>query len=82
MLSLTEASSPMTEANTQPSPLAPEITVDVRPYLDKPMAVMAMVRRALQKANHHAWASQFTEDALASAPDTLLEVVQRYVTVP
>lgn len=68
--------------DTPEGPRFPHLRVEARPYLDKPMAVMAMVRRALQKAGHHREASQFTEQALASDPESLLQVVEGYVTVP
>ncbi len=64
------------------TPQFPQIEVDIRPYLDKPMAVMALVRRALQKAGHQRQAGQFTERALASDPESLLQVAEIYVTVP
>lgn len=64
------------------APRFPDIEVAIRPYLDKPMAVMAMVRRALQKAGHPQAAARFTEQALASDPESLLQVAESYVTVP
>lgn len=64
------------------TPRFPHLEVEIRPYLDKPMAVMAMVRRALQKAGHSREAGQFTEEALASDPESLLEVAKGYVSVP
>lgn len=72
----------MTTRDSPSAPRFPELCVEVRPYLDKPMAVMAMVRRALQKAGHGQAAAAFTEQALASDPQTLLDVVEAYVTVP
>jgi hypothetical protein len=63
------------------TPEFPEIVVEIRCYSDKPMAVMAMVRRALQRAGENAAAARFTTEALASDPDSLLAVAERYVRV-
>ena len=63
------------------TPQFPEITVEIRQYEDKPMAVMAMVRRALQRAGHGAAAASFTSEALASDPESVLKVAERYVCV-
>jgi hypothetical protein len=62
-------------------PEFPEITVEIRRYGDKPMAVMAMVRRALQRAGEAAAAARFTTEALGSDPDSVLAIAERYVRV-
>lgn len=63
------------------APRFPEIEVEVEEHADKPMACMAMVRRALQRAGHGAEAARFTADALASEPDRVLDVARLWVTV-
>ena len=63
-------------------PLFPEIEVDVRPYADKPMACMAMVRRALQRAGQPEEAARFTREVMAADPDSVLAVAGKYVHVP
>ena len=62
-------------------PLHPEITVEIKAYADKPMASMAVVRRALQKAGHSADASRFTAEALAADPESVLTIAACYVQV-
>ena len=62
-------------------PLHPEITVEIKIYADKPMACMAVVRRALQKAGHGADAGRFTSEALAADPESVLTIAARYVRI-
>jgi hypothetical protein len=76
MLSVLRQENPMPD-----EPLHPEITVEIKLYADKPMACMAVVRRALQKAGHRAEASSFTAEALAADPESVLAVAARYVSV-
>ena len=62
-------------------PLHPDLTVEIKIYADKPMACMAVVRRALQKAGHGADAARFTNEVLAADPESVLTVAARYVRV-
>lgn len=59
----------------------PEIQVEISEHANKPMACMAMVRRALQKAGHGAEAVRFTNEALASEPEKVLDLARCWVTV-
>lgn len=63
------------------APLHPDVVVDLRGQLAKPVACLAMVRRALQKAGHGDDAVRFTNEAFASSNEELVEVASRFVTV-
>ena len=63
------------------TPIHPRVRVELTPYADKSMAVISMVRRALQKAGHDADAAVFTDRALASSPDQLLDLAREWVVV-
>ena len=62
-------------------PRHPEVVVDLTGQEAKPVACVALVRRALQHAGHGEDARRFTEEALAAANDELVGIARRYVTV-
>ena len=63
------------------TPAHPEIVVDLTGQLEKPVACVAMVRRALQTAGFPEEAVAFTNEALAGSNEELIATARRYVTV-
>lgn len=61
------------------APEFPDLVVQISDQDGKPMTVIALVRRALQKAGHSAAAMRFTEAAMACEPDELVTTIQRFV---
>lgn len=59
----------------------PDITVSLLEQAGKPVAQIAMVRRALQNAGHDQVARQFTELAFAAETDEIVALARRFVTV-
>jgi hypothetical protein len=70
---------------TTPTPLEgpryPEIVVRLREQAGAPVAMVALVRRALQKAGHHAAAAEITNLGLAAEEDEIIALAQRFVHV-
>lgn len=64
-----------------PPPTHPEVVVDLSGQEAKPMACVALVRRALQKAGHEEAARRFTAEALGAEAEEILAAARRYVTV-
>ncbi|MCH9647121.1 MAG: hypothetical protein K0U98_02715 [Deltaproteobacteria bacterium] len=62
-------------------PLFPSIVLSLREHIDKPVGLIAYVRRNLQKAGHGEAALKFTEEAFAAEPEEILGVASRYVTI-
>lgn len=62
-------------------PRFPELVVELSAHAGRPIAMIALVRRALQKAGHDVAADELTEVALGCDYDELLAVVRTYVTV-
>lgn len=63
------------------SPRFPAIRVALLEQHDKPVAMVAMVRRALQKAGESAAAVEWTEVALGASHDEIIPLARTYVTV-
>jgi hypothetical protein len=59
----------------------PDITVSLLEQAGKPVAQIAMVRRALQNAGHEQVARDFTDLAFAADEDDILELARQFVTV-
>ena len=59
----------------------PEITVSLLEQVGKPVAQIAMVRRALQNAGHDGVAREFTELAFAAEADEIVALARQFVTV-
>lgn len=66
---------------TAESPRFPELVVELSAHAGRPIAMIALVRRALQKSGHDAAAVELTEAALGCDYDELLAMVRTYVTV-
>ncbi len=62
-------------------PSHPGLRVHLSGQESKPLAMIAMVRRALQKAGHHGAATRFTDEALGASPAQVIEIAGRYVRV-
>ncbi len=60
-------------------PTFPDIVVDLVGQQEAPVACIAVVRRALQKAGHAEAARQFTDRAFASSTEHILTLARRYV---
>lgn len=60
-------------------PLHPDITVHLSEQRDRPIASIALVRRALQKAGYAEDALRFTQEAMAGEIDDIWPIAQRYV---
>ena len=58
-----------------------DVSVDLTDQLEKPVACVALVRRALQKAGHHLAAREFTDEALATPNEDFLDLARRWVQV-
>ena len=71
----------MTTPFFQENPRYPEITVRLNEQAGAPVAMVALVRRALQKAGHHEAAAEFTNLGLAAAEDEIIALAQRFVLV-
>lgn len=54
----------------------PDITVSLLEQAGKPVAQIAMVRRALQHAGHDQVAREFTELAFAAEEDEIVELAR------
>lgn len=63
------------------SPAHPDITVDFAGQGDKPVACVALVRRALQRHGHDEAAEAFTREALGGPTEDIVATARRYVTV-
>lgn len=63
------------------SPLHAEVVVDLTGQESKPVACVALVRRALQKAGHREAARRFTEEALSGPTEEIRATAERYVTL-
>lgn len=63
------------------TPLHPEVVVDLTGQEAKPVACLAMVRRALQKAGHDDSARSFTDRAFSRPNEELFEIADHYVTL-
>jgi hypothetical protein len=59
----------------------PEITVSLLEQAGKPVAQIALVRRALQKAGHDDVAREFTSLAFAGEEDDIVPLACQFVTV-
>ena len=59
----------------------PDITVSLLEQAGKPMAQIAMVRRALQNAGHDQVAREFTDLAFAAEADEIVALARQFVTV-
>ncbi len=59
----------------------PEITVAALEQTGKPVAQIALVRQALQKAGHDDVAREFTNLAFDTEEDALMDLARLYVTV-
>jgi hypothetical protein len=59
----------------------PDITVSLLEQAGKPMAQIAMVRRALQNAGHDQAAREFTDLAFAAEADEIVALARQFVTV-
>ena len=59
----------------------PDIAVALYEQTGKPVAQIALVRQALQKAGHDDEAREFTNLAFASDEDALINLARLYVTV-
>ena len=66
---------------TGDAPLAPDVVVDLAGQEAKPVACVAMVRRALQKAGQREAAERFTEEALNGPTEAIFPTARRYVTL-
>jgi len=60
-------------------PSFPDIVVDLIGQQNAPVACIAVVRRALQKAGQTEAAQQFTDQAFASPTEQILDLARRYV---
>ena len=63
------------------APEAPEVVVDLVGQETKPVACVAVVRRALQQAGHHDAARRFTDEAFAGPTERIFDTARRYVTL-
>ena len=70
----------MTE-NTATNPRFPNVQVHLTEQQDKPVAMVAMVRRALQKAGHPNAALEWTEQALGASHEEIVPLARAFVTV-
>ncbi len=59
----------------------PDITVALLEQAGKPVAQIAMVRRALQNAGHDQVAREFTELAFAAEEDEIVALARQFVSV-
>ena len=59
----------------------PEITVALLEQAGKPVAQIAMVRRALQTAGQEQAAREFTELAFAAEADEIVALARQFVSV-
>jgi hypothetical protein len=64
-----------------PLPAHPAVVVDLTGQQAKPVACIAMVRRALQQSGQTEAAERFTTEALSAGPAGALAVAARYVTL-
>ena len=62
-------------------PTFPDVVVDLVGQEEAPVAAIAVVRRALQRAGEHEAAKRFTDEALAGAPERVFDHARRYVTL-
>ena len=62
-------------------PLFPEIVVELALQEGRPVASIALVRRALQKAGHRQAANDFTAEAMAEDEAGIAATARKYVTV-
>ncbi len=63
------------------SPRFPDITVSLLEQAGKPVAQIAMVRRALQNAGHDQVAREFTDLAFVAEEDEIVELARQFVSV-
>ena len=63
------------------TPRYPDVAVDLRDHANRPVASIALVRRALQHAGHRDAARSFTEEAMGEDEAGILAVAARYVTL-
>ncbi len=59
----------------------PDITVSLLEQAGKPVAQIAMVRRALQNAGHDKVAREFTDLAFGAEEDEIVELARQFVIV-
>lgn len=69
------------ERPTTREPLYPDVVVDLAGQESKPVACIAVVRRALQKAGHPEAAKAFTDEAFSGAQEEIFARARRYVTL-
>jgi hypothetical protein len=62
-------------------PRFPDIVVSLLEQAGKPMAQIAMVRRALQNAGHEPVAREFTDLAFATEEAEIVALARQFVTV-
>jgi len=62
-------------------PLFPQIEVELALHEGRPVASIALVRRALQKAGQREAAAAFTEEAMAEDEAGIATTARKYVTV-
>ncbi len=62
-------------------PLHPHITVHLSEQKDRPVASIALVRRALQKAGHGEDALKFSREAMAGEIEDIWPIARKYVTL-
>ncbi len=63
------------------TPRFPDVVVDVGLQKGRPVAAIALVRRALQKAGYGSEALEFTQEAMACDEDGVIATAHRWVTV-
>ncbi|PON16813.1 hypothetical protein C2W62_16435 [Candidatus Entotheonella serta] len=63
------------------SPRFPDITVSLLEQAGKPVAQIAMVRRALQNAGHDQVVCEFTDLAFVAEEDEIVELARQFVSV-
>lgn len=64
-----------------PEPRFPGITVHLEEQAGAPVAMVALVRRALQKAGEDEAAAEFTRLGLGASEDEIVPLARRYVRV-
>lgn len=62
-------------------PAFPDIVVDLVGQQNSPVACVAVVRRALQKAGQAEAARQFTDRAFSSPTEELLDLAREFVEI-